>query len=141
MGTHQVNLELANLRRINANVAQLAYTRSHGVCQPVFRNQFVHHGAGSIDFLAGILGERYGMLLIHNSSQLFEGEIVAIQQSGSHDYFDSTAIYFCGSGRRWNLSSTTRCVVSPWASNVWSVARKTSYSKCSSERWTPFSLV
>ena len=80
MGTHQVDLELANLRRINANVAQLAYTRSHGVCQPVFRNQLVHHGAGSIDFLAGVLGQRYGMLLVHNSPQLFEEVTAAVDR-------------------------------------------------------------
>src|SRR5260370_33969900 len=131
MRANQVDLQLTILRRLNAHVAQLPDAGGDGVCDLVFRDQSIHHSARGVDFFTGVARRQHCPALVHNGTQIVEGKVGSVEPDGIHELFfcrcgANAVTYFSGSERRWNLSSTMMCMVSPVASNVRSPARNTS---------------
>src|SRR4029077_7824466 len=112
----------------------LAYARIDGIGHAVLAQQLFHHLTRGHDLLPSAIRQRYRPPLIYHLAQVIEGKIIATDLKNSdrkriHEFcwFRLKAfIYFSGSGRRSNLSSTMMCTVSPVASSVPSLSRNTS---------------
>src|SRR5205807_2478563 len=113
MGAHQVHLQLAVLGGINADVAQLSHTGGHGIGQAVFMDELVDYFTGSRDFVPRGLSDSYCTAMIDDLPQVFQSEIVAVNQEGCHrcwsaEAWANAARYFCGSRVILNFSSTMK---------------------------------
>src|ERR1051326_3936354 len=108
-------------------VAQFAHTGIDGICDAVLPQQFLHHLPRRDDFLFSCPCPRPRAALIHRLSQVVERKMIAVDFQCAHEpCLPKAFMYFSGSGRRSNLSSTMMCMVSPVASSARSRSRNTS---------------
>jgi hypothetical protein len=71
-------LQLANLLRSNADIAQFADASGHGVSDAILINQFFYHLARSQHLLSRVRRKQHRTLLVHNFAQIRERELFSV---------------------------------------------------------------
>ena len=92
VGAHQIELQLADIARRDADVAELAHAGVHRVRHLVAVEQVFDHGASAIDRLPRFRSEQHGPILVHDLAHIREGQTVAVNVKGFQDQLSTTVV-------------------------------------------------